>query len=58
MTYDPEDLARDAMRVPIIQLDDSVKHIGEVLKQVDAYLNAVAPDVTNNKEDKENVDEV
>ena len=58
MRYDVEDLARDAMRVPIKQFDDSVKHISEVINQLDAYLNAIEPDVTNNKEEEENVNEV
>jgi hypothetical protein len=61
MGYDVEDLARDAMRVPIIaeQINQSVQQMGEVINKFEEYLDASAPDISiKHKEEKENVDEV
>lgn len=61
MSYDVEDLARDAMRVPIIaeQINQSVQQMGEVINKFEEYLDASAPDISiKHKEEKENVDEV
>jgi hypothetical protein len=61
MGYDVEDLARDAMRVPIIaeQINQSVQQMGEVINKFEEYLDASAPVISiKHKEEKENVDEV
>ena len=59
--YDVEDLARDAMRVPIIaeRINQSVQQMGEAINKLEEYLDASAPDISiKHKEENENVDEV